>query len=179
MYPITGIPMNPMIPLFEGVKRTAANIAAPGERGEYTLEMFSADFPEFFHAEVDPCTGQKTYTPLLPETIVTKYIESANNAVIPSRWGTDWEMAAGLYVAHFCALRLQTYADGSTPAAVASNAGNVGTVKTATLGDTSLSYDNTAINSGTEKWVTWYLTKYGAQLATMARMIGIAGMYAI
>lgn len=168
-----------MIPLFEGVKRTAANIAAPGERGEYTLDMFSADFPEFFHAEVDPCTGQKTYTPLLPETIVAKYIESANNAVIPSRWGTDWEMAAGLYVAHFCALRLQTYDDGSTPAAVASNAGNVGTVKTATLGDTSLSYDNTAINSGTEKWGTWNLTKYGSQLATMARMIGIAGMYAI
>lgn len=180
MYPINGIPMNPMIPLFEGVKRTAANIAAPGERGEYTLDMFSTDFPEFFRAEIEPCTGQKAYTPLLPETIVSKYIESANNAVIPSRWGSDWEMAAGLYVAHFCALRLQTYADGSaSPAAVAANAGNVGTVKTATLGDTSLSYDNSAINSGTEKWGTWNLTKYGSQLATMARMIGIAGMYAI
>lgn len=179
MYPINGIPMNSMIPLFKGVKRTAANIAAPGERGEYTLEMFSADFPEFFKAEVDSCTGQKAYTSLLPETIVARYIESANNAVIPSRWGSDWEMAAGLYVAHFCALRLQTYADGSTATAVASNAGNVGTVKTATLGDTSLSYDNSAINSGTEKWGTWNLTKYGSQLATMARMIGIAGMYAI
>ena len=60
MYPINGIPMNPMIPLFEGVKRTAANIAAPGEQGNYTLDMFGADFPEFFHAEVDSCTGQKT-----------------------------------------------------------------------------------------------------------------------
>ena len=156
MYPINGIPMNSMIPLFKGVKRTAANIAAPGERGEYTLEMFSADFPEFFKAEVDSCTGQKAYTSLLPETIVAR-----------------------LFMAHLCALRLQTYADGSTPAAVASNSGNVGVVKTATLGDTSLSYDNSAINSGTEKWGTWNLTKYGSQLATMARMIGIAGMYAI
>jgi hypothetical protein len=47
------------------------------------------------------------------------------------------------------------------------------------MGDTSLTYDNTAINSGTEKWGAWNLTRYGSQLATMARMIGIAGMYAI
>ena len=110
MYPINGIPMNPMIPLFEGVKRTAANIAAPGEKGTYTLEQFQVDFPEFYTKNGD------AYTPMLP---------------------------------------------------------------TATLGDTSISYDNTATNAGTEKWGTWNLTRYGSQLATMARMIGIAGMYAI
>lgn len=173
MYPINGIPMNPMIPLFEGVKRTAANIAAPGEKGTYTLEQFQADFPEFYTKSGD------VYTPMLPTATLERFLESCNNTILPSRWGSDWETAAGLFTAHLCALRLQTYADGSTPAAVASNSGNVGTVKTATLGDTSLSYDNTATNAGTEKWGTWNLTRYGSQLATMARMIGIAGMYAI
>ena len=177
MWPITGVPMNPMVPLFQGVKRVAANIPGPGEAGDYSLAMFQEDFPEFYtKAETD---GAVTYTANLPEAILQRYVDSANAAVLPSRWGQDWRMAAGLYVAHFCALRLQTYADGSTPAAVAANAGNIGTVKTATLGDTSLSYDNSAINSGTEKWGTWNLTRYGSQLATMARMIGIAGMYAI
>lgn len=173
MYPINGVPMNPMIPLFAGVKRTAANIAAPGEKGDYTLEMFQADFPEFY------TKADGVYTPMLPTATLERFLKSCNNTILPSRWGSDWETAAGLFMAHLCALRLQTYADGSTPAAVASNSGNVGTVKTATLGDTSLSYDNTATNAGTEKWGTWNLTKYGSQLATMARMIGIAGMYAI
>ena len=180
MYPINGIPMNPMIPLFEGVKRTAANIAAPGEQGNYTLDLFAADFPEFFKREVAECTGEGVYTPMLPETVMQSFVDMVNRTILPDRWGSDYRLAAGLFVAHMTALRLQTFADGnSSPAAVAANAGNVGTVKTATLGDTSLSYDNAAINSGTEKWGTWNLTRYGSQLATMARMIGIAGMYAI
>ena len=165
--------MNPMVPLFEGVKRVAANIPAPGEAGGYTIAFFTADFPEFFKK------SGTTYTSLLPDAILQRFVDSANKAVIPSRWGDDWRMAAGLYVAHLAALRLQTYADGSTPAAVASNSVNTGTVKTAALGDTSLGYDNAAVNSGTERWGTWNLTRYGSQLATMARMIGIAGMYAI
>lgn len=177
MYPINGVPMNPMIPLFAGVRRTAANIPAPGEQGTYTTAMFQVDFPEFYTKTVNE--GVVTYTSIVPESMLQRFVDSANSAVIPSRWGSDWQLAAGLYVAHLAALRLQTYADGSTPAAVASNAGNVGTVKTATLGDTSLSYDNAATNAGTEKWGAWNLTKYGSQLATMARMIGIAGMLAI
>lgn len=179
MWPIDGVPMNPMVPLFNEVRRVAANIPAPGERGEYTIEMFAEDFPEFFTAKIAPCTGEKAYKSMLPEGIVERFIESANNAVIPSRWGSDWRIAAGLYTAHMAALRLQTYADGSSPASVAANSANVGTLKTATLGDTSLGYDNAATNAGTERWGAWNLTKYGTQLATMARMIGIAGMYAI
>lgn len=179
MYPVIGVPMNPMVPMFEEVKRVAANIGSPGEIGDYTLEMFQADFPEFFTVSVGSCTGLNNYGPMLPAGIIMMYLESANRTIIPSRWGTDWRMAAGLFTAHLCALRLQTYSDGSTPGQVAANAANTGTVKTATLGDTSLSYDNAAVNAGTEKWGSWNLTKYGLQLSTMARMIGIAGMYAI
>lgn len=178
MYPF-GVPANPMVPLFAEVKRVAANIPAPGEQGDYTLALFQQDFPEFFSRTVDTCYGEGNYKPLLPESIMQMMIDSANASVIPSRWGTDWRLAVGLFTAHLCALRIQTYADGSTPGATAGNAANVGTVKNATMGDTSIGYDNAATNAGTEKWGAWNLTKYGTQLATMARMIGIAGTYAI
>jgi hypothetical protein len=63
--------------------------------------------------------------------------------------------------------------------AAASNSQNVGMVGRAQMGDTMISYDNGAITAGTEKWGTWNSTKYGAQLVTMARMIGIAGTLVI
>jgi hypothetical protein len=55
----------------------------------------------------------------------------------------------------------------------------LGVVKQATMGDTSVSYDNSAVTAGTEKWGTWNTTQYGAQLVTMARAIGIAGSYVV
>ena len=179
MWPINGVPANPMVPLFEGVRRVAANIGNPEELGTYTVEMFKVDYPEFFEKSVAAGTGQAVYTAMLPNSIMEMYLNSANRTIIPSRWGPDWRMAAGLFMAHLCALRLQTFSDGSTPSHVAANSGNSGTVKSATMGDTSISYDNAAVNSGTEKWGSWNLTRYGSQLATMARMIGIAGMYVI
>ena len=75
---------------------------------------------------------------------------------------------------------MQTYSDGSPSAqSVASGASQTGNVSMATMGDTTVKYDNGSIDAGTEKWGTWNATKYGAQLATMARMIGIGGMYVI
>jgi hypothetical protein len=173
MWPFDTWGDNPMLPLFEGAKRTAANIPAPGEQGNYSADDFAEDYPEFY------TLTDGVYTPMLPAAMLERFIESANAAVIPSRWGSDWRLAVGLYTAHLVALRMQTYADGSTPGAAASNSANVGTVKSASMGDTSISYDNAATNAGTEKWGAWNLTKYGSQLATMARMLGIAGTYVI
>lgn len=186
--------LNPAVPAFQWAKRTAANIPAPGESGAYTVALFKADFPEFCRkvetetpAEPDgEGDGETltetvtTYELLLPEATVQRYIDAANNSVLPSRWAESWRDAVGLYVAHLCALRMQTYADGSvSQSAAASNAGQVGVVSSAKMGDTSIAYDNGAINAGTEKWGTWNATKYGAQFITMARMIGIGGVYAI
>ena len=173
MWPFDTWGDNPMLPLFEGAKRTAANIPAPGEQGNYSADDFAEDYPEFY------TLTDGVYTPMLPAAMLERFIESANAAVIPSRWGSDWRLAVGLYTAHLVALRMQTYADGSTPGAAASNSANVGTVKSASMGDTSISYDNAATNAGTEKWGAWNLTKYGSQLATLARMLGIAGPYVI
>ena len=47
------------------------------------------------------------------------------------------------------------------------------------MGDTTVSYDNEAITEASAKWGSWNATQYGQQLVTMARMIGMGGMYVI
>jgi hypothetical protein len=169
---------NPMIPYFENMKRVSANITPYGEVGNYTADMFLSDFPQLYKKTEEE--GEAVYTPLIPQSMLDQFIQQANESIIPSRWGTQWRYAAGLFVAHWSALYLKTYSDGSPNAqVVASAADQKGNVSSATMGDTAISYDNKAVNEGTAKWGTWNATQYGAQLATMARMIGIGGMYVI
>lgn len=157
---------NPAV--YENLKVQASNLSS--QEGNYTKAQFLADFPEF--------VGENSQT-VLPETMIERYVADANKTVSPRVWGSRYLEAAGLFVAHFCALRLQTYASVGSPTATAGNAEQKGVVKSATMGDTSVSYDNTAITSATEKWGTWNATKYGAQFATMARGIGAAGSFIV
>lgn len=165
--------INPMVPYFQGAKSVAANVPQTGEHGGYTAEMFRMDFPQFYSTGDPPA-------PLLPDAMLQTFIDQANDSVLPSRWGSMWRYAAGLYVAHFSAMYLKTYSSASNNAAeLANGAAQVGVVKSATMGDTSISYDNSAVTAGTEKWGAWNATQYGAQLVTMARMVGMGGMYVI
>ena len=103
-----------------------------------------------------------------------------NDSVLPSRWGSMWRYAAGLYLAHFAAMYLKTYSQGSSgPSQAAAKAQPAGVIKSATMGDTTVSYDNSAVTIGTEKWGSWNATQYGQQLATLARQVGMGGMYVI
>lgn len=91
-----------------------------------------------------------------------------------------WRYAAGLYLAHFAAMYLKTYSQGSSgPSQAAAKAQPAGVIKSATMGDTTVSYDNSAVTIGTEKWGSWNATQYGQQLATLARQVGMGGMYVI
>lgn len=172
---------NPMVPYFMGAKSVAANVPQPGERGDYTAEMFQIDFPQFTKAAPPEQEERETVAiSLVPEGMLQIFITQANDSVLPSRWGSMWRYAAGLYVAHFVSLYLKTYSVGSMSGAqAAGSADQMGTVKSATMGDTSISYDNSAISAGTEKWGAWNATQYGSQLVTMARMVGMGGMFAI
>lgn len=83
-----------------------------------------------------------------------------------------------IYLAHFAAMYLKTYAPESSGAAqAAAKAQPAGVIKNATMGDTSVSYDNSAVTIGTEKWGSWNATQYGQQLATLARLVGMGGMW--
>jgi len=159
---------NPMVPYFEG-KRIVASGVAPSTEGQYTSAMFAHDFPQFF---------DKNGVSLVP--MLNDFIEMANDTIFLDRWGKSWRYAAGLFVAHQCAMYGKTYAGSSDSLASALNgADQVGVVKSATMGDTSVSYDASAVTAGTEKWGTWNATTYGSQLITMARQIGIVGSFIV
>lgn len=157
-------------PQFYGVRAAAANLGS-GAPGTYTAEQFQEDFPQFFNS-----WGQ----PLLPTSMLEEIIRMANAAVQPDRWGEGWRYAVGLYVAHYVTLYLRGYAaSNETPNAAAASGALVGMVKSATLGDASVSYDTAAITAGTEDWGDLNSTTYGQMFANRAKLIGMAGMLVI
>lgn len=156
-------------PQFYGVRAAAANIGQ--SQGNYTAEQFQQDFPQFFNADG---------VSLVPETMLSEIINMANACVQPDKWLESWRYAVGLYVAHYATLYLRTYAQSSPTATQAAASGAlVGVVKSATLGDSSVSYDTSALTKGTENWGDLNATTYGQMLANRAKLIGAAGSYAI
>ena len=94
------------------------------------------------------------------------------------KWLDSWHYAVGLYVAHYVTLQLRTYAESTaTPAQAAASGALVGVVKSATLGDSSVTYDTSALTAGTEDWGDLNATTYGQMLANRARFIGAAGTF--
>lgn len=161
--------MWPDKPQFYGVREAAANIS--GGRGVYAAEMFQEDFPQFFN-EAMIC--------LVPPAMLEEFIRQANGAITPDKWTDGWRYAAGLYVAHQAALYLRTYAESSPDAAHAAATGAlVGVVKSAALGDSSVSYDTDALTKATADWGDLNATQYGQLLATRARLAGMGGTYVL
>lgn len=156
-------------PQFYGIKATAADIGCG--QGNYTAELFQQDYPQFFNAE-----GQF----LGSATMLDQIIQMANISIQPDKWLDSWRFAAGLYVAHYATLSLRGYADNNTtPQQAAASGALVGIVKSATLGDSSVTYDTTALTAGTEDWGDLNSTTYGQMLANRAKLIGLAGTYII
>ena len=148
-------------PQFFGVRAAAANIACG--QGNYTVEDFRADYPQFFNKE-------GYFLGSLP--MLEQIIRMANGSIQPDRWLDGWRYAVGLYVAHYATLSLRGYAESNeTPASGAL----VGMVKSAALGDASVTYDTAAITAGTEDWGDLNSTTYGQILANRAKLIGMAG----
>lgn len=164
----------PFRPQFFGVREAAANIGCG--QGNYSAEMFQEDFPQFFTKPTDEAPA----APLLPPSILAELIGQANASIQPDKWLEGWRMACGLYVAHYATLYLRTYSEGSdTPAQAAATGALVGVVKSATLGDSSVSYDTTALTKATENWGDLNATQYGQMLATKARLAGLGGTYVL
>lgn len=156
-------------PQFFGVRAAAANIGQ--SQGDYTAQEFQQDFPQFFTPDG---------VSLVPCSMLMEIVNMANASVQPDKWLESWRYAVGLYVAHYATLYLRTYAQSSPTAAQAAASGAlVGVVKSATLGDSSVSYDTSALTKGTENWGDLNATTYGQMLANRAKLIGAAGSYAI
>jgi len=126
-------------PQFEGVAAAAANLSR--ETGGYTLEMFMVDFPQFFTSDPLPFP-------------VEEFIRQANAAIQPDRWLESWRYACGLYAAHNATLYLRTIPDADgplTPSQLAAAGLAVGVVKSAQLGDSSVTYDTSAVQAATDR----------------------------
>ena len=156
-------------PQFFGVKAAAANIGTGV--GDYTVEQFREDYPQFFNAE-------GYFLGSLP--MLEQIIQMANVSIQPDKWLDSWRYAVGLYVAHYATLSLRGYAaSNETPQQAAASGALVGMVKSATLGDASVTYDTAAITAGTEDWGDLNSTTYGQILANRAKLIGMSGTYVI
>lgn len=152
-------------PQFFSVKSTAANIGH--SVGNYTVEAFLEDYPQFFSKD-----GR--FLGSLP--MLNGIIQMANASIQPDKWLEGWRYAAGLYTAHYVTLSLRGYAaSNESPQQAAASGALVGMVKSAALGDASVTYDTAAITAGTEDWGDLNSTTYGQILANRARLIGMAG----
>lgn len=152
-------------PQFFGVKAAAANIGTGV--GDYTVEQFWEDYPQFFNAK-------GFFLGSLP--MLEEIIRMANVSIQPDKWLDSWRYAVGLYVAHYATLSLRGYAaSNETPQQAAASGALVGMVKSATLGDASVTYDTSAITAGTEDWGDLNSTTYGQILANRAKLIGMGG----
>ena len=152
-------------PQFFGVRAAAANIGTGV--GDYTAEQFQQDYPQFFNSEGN-------FLGSLP--MLEQIIQMANANIQPDKWLDSWRYAVGLYVAHYATLSLRGYAtNNETPEQAAASGALVGMVKSATLGDASVSYDTAAITAGTEDWGDLNSTTYGQILANRAKLIGMGG----
>lgn len=156
-------------PQFAGVVAGASNVST--DRGNYSVVEFQRDFPQFFDSEGNP---------LAPASIMELFVTTANETISPSKWGSQAEYCAGLFVAHRLTMYLRTFsANSATPQQAAASGALVGVVRSATIGDASVSYDTTAVTAATSGWGDLNATQYGQILASIARMIGMAGSYAI
>lgn len=158
-----------MKPQFFGVRSRASNIGF--QTGDYTEEMFRTDFPQFFDV-----MGASH----LPQAVLEDMIAMTNASIQPDKWCEQWRYAAGLFLAHNATMYLRSYrAFSETPADAAASGQVLGTVKSASLGDASASYDDGSSTMATQGWGDLNATSYGQLLATKARLIGMGGSYVL
>jgi hypothetical protein len=130
-------------------------------------------------------TGQQLTTwptPTVPLQIILAYITLASACLVQERWQDMWPLAMGLFVAHY--LTLYGYTDlppsGSsatmTPYQIALQGYASGIMTSKAAGDLSVGY-SVLSGYGLNNWGAWNLTTYGQQLATLAKVVGMGGMF--
>lgn len=142
----------------------AANLST-GDNPPYAKADFLAFYPQF--------------TDKVPDVALDQYILAANACVLESRWHESWPVGMANYIAHFATLYLQMAVGGasSTASQVVSSAQVRGVQSSKSVGDVSVSYDFTYTAGNIQGWAGWKQTQYGLQFASMARLLGKAGVY--
>lgn len=147
----------------------ASNIVG-GDNPPYSFNDFIQEYPQF-----GPNSSGKS---LIPQVIVEKYVKLAHASIKEARWGDMWDVAIGWFIAHFCTLYIQGTTDPNSGAGAALEAGRTKGLDTSvSAGGVSVSTDYGTISQSLDSWGSWNLTFFGQQLATMAKLVGLGGMY--
>jgi hypothetical protein len=152
----------------EQVANSASNIKT-GTNPYFELSDFYSMYPQF-----GPNTEGEYAVPML---ITQMYLDLANASIKESRWHSYWNMAMCLFIAHFCTLYVQGFADPNGGAAAILKAGQIRGLETSVgVGDVHVSTDYSIVANGIEGWAQWKTTSYGLQLAGIGSMLGKGGM---
>ena len=145
------------------VSTTASNVRA-GSNSAYTLVTFHAMYPQFGVS-------------VISDSIVQLYINLADDCIKASRWRGAWEIAMGLFVAHFCYLYLRSSAlSGAGKDAIIAAGQTQGIITSESVDGVSYSMDVASVMSDLEGFAMWKTSDFGLQLASMAKMYGKGGM---
>ncbi len=149
--------------MYHPLTAQASNIKTR-ENPSYTLDDFLAFYPQF--------------AGLVPDVVLSSFVELGQACVARQRFGKMWQLAIGLFIAHFCTLYLQNAADSGTAAADVLNAAQAAGVVTSESADgVSYSMDTSMLSQDLAGWAAFKLTAFGSQFATLARLVGKGGMY--
>ena len=150
-----------------GVVLEAANIRTSNDAASVSSADFLAMYPQF--------SG-------VPSAFLDMTLDRANASIMEGRWHNDRKFGVCLYTAHFCTLWLQTYIpteQGATPdPGMVAESGDSKEATSKSVDGVSVSYSASDANSDLVGYGAWKLTKYGVQLAQLAKLHG-AGMMVI
>ena len=140
----------------------AASNVRTGENPVYTTENFLVMYPQFSK---------------VPEVVVRAWVKIAHASLNINRYHDLWEVAMGLFIAHYLTLYLQTTANPDDPVGKIISAGlakGLQTFKSAS--DLSVSYDFTTVAQDFAGWGTYKQTAFGQQFITFAKIAGMGGV---
>lgn len=153
-----------------GIIANASNIRTGGNPA-YTAEDFLKAYPQF--GGVNPRTSDM----VVPTVIMEAWVKLAHASIHYNRYGDAWEMAMGLYIAHWLTLYLQSAANPDDSLQKIVNAGlSKGLQTSKSAGDLSVSYDFSIVSNDFDGWGTYKQTSFGQQFITLAKMYAVGGM---
>lgn len=144
-----------------GIIANAGNIVT-GSNPQYTSTDFLAMYPQFAN---------------VPNFVTEAWVKMAHASLNINRYHDTWEMAMGLFVAHYLTLYLQTAADPNDSVGKIVNAGLAKGLQTSKSVDgLSVGYNFDTVANDFDGWGTYKNTAFGQQFITIAKIAGMGGM---
>lgn len=114
-------------------------------------------------------------------TAFNKLYAKANDKIFKSIYGSDWELAMSLCIAHYLTLianQLST-PSGDTLQSIAGGGSYRGILSSAGVGEFNKTYDLNATLVETDDAKFWNQTSYGAQLMALAKTKSVPSIFVV